>query len=69
MRNLDRMDGTRMPIWNSVETGWPFTDSARQGGRRILPAEARAAYGIRSSQAPEASSTSTTSSAGHARRP
>jgi hypothetical protein len=43
MRDLDGMDGRRMPIWNFVETGWPFTESAEQGGRRILPAEARAA--------------------------
>jgi hypothetical protein len=43
MRYLDGIDGKRMPIWNFVETGWPFTETAAQGGRRILPAEARAA--------------------------
>jgi hypothetical protein len=43
MRFLDAMDGQRKPIWNFVELGWPFTEGAAAGGRRILPAEARAA--------------------------
>jgi hypothetical protein len=43
MRFLDGMDGQRKPIWNFVETGWPFTESAAAGGRAILPAELRAA--------------------------
>jgi len=43
MRMLDGMDGQRKPIWAIVETGWPFTESATAGGRRILPAEAKAA--------------------------
>jgi hypothetical protein len=43
MRALDNTDGQRKPIWAFVETGWPFTESATAGGRRILPAEARAA--------------------------
>jgi hypothetical protein len=43
MRFLDGMDGQRKPVWMLVETGWPFTESASQGGRAILPAEMRAA--------------------------
>jgi hypothetical protein len=43
MRYLDSLDGKRKPIWNFVEVGWPFTESAAQGGRAILPAEIRAA--------------------------
>jgi hypothetical protein len=39
------------PIWMDVELGWPFTESAQQGGRRILPAEARSAVWHRSSPA------------------
>jgi hypothetical protein len=42
-RALDARDGQIKPQWNFVETGWPWTESASQGGRRILPAEARAA--------------------------
>jgi F5/8 type C domain/PKD domain len=44
MRFLDGMDGQRKPIWNFVETGWPWgEDPATQPHGRILPAEARAA--------------------------
>jgi PA14 domain len=43
MQFLDRMDGREQPVWNFVELGWPFTESAAQGGRRILPAELRSA--------------------------
>ncbi len=43
MRFLDAMDGARMPVWAFVETGWPFTESASQGGRSIQPAEIRSA--------------------------
>jgi hypothetical protein len=43
VRRLDAMDGARMPVWHVVELGWPFTESAAQGGRRILPAEIRSA--------------------------
>jgi PA14 domain len=43
MRHLDSLDGQRKPIWNVVELGWPFTESAAAGGRRILPDELRAA--------------------------
>jgi hypothetical protein len=43
MRFLDGMDGARTPIWNFVESGWPFTESASAGGRAIAPAELRAA--------------------------
>ena len=35
--------GSPEPIWMDVELGWPFTEAAAQGGRRILPAEARSA--------------------------
>jgi hypothetical protein len=40
---LDARDGRRKPIWNFVEVGWPFTESAAEGGRAIQPAEIRAA--------------------------
>ena len=30
------------PMWNFVEVGWPFTETAAQGGRAIAPAEVRA---------------------------
>jgi hypothetical protein len=43
MRALDARDGRRKPIWNFVEVGWPFTESAAEGGRAIQPAEIRAA--------------------------
>ena len=43
MRALDARNGRRKPIWSFVEVGWPFTDSAAEGGRAILPAEIRAA--------------------------
>ncbi|HZB30806.1 MAG TPA: hypothetical protein VE465_11640 [Streptosporangiaceae bacterium] len=43
VRRLDAVDGARMPVWHVVELGWPFTESAAQGGRRILPAEVRSA--------------------------
>jgi hypothetical protein len=32
-----------MPVWQSVELGWPFTEGASAGGRRILPDEIRSA--------------------------
>jgi hypothetical protein len=48
MRMLDGMTGgsaplDRKPIWNVVEVGWPFSETAAQGGRTILPAEIKAA--------------------------
>jgi hypothetical protein len=43
MRRLDARDGVRRPIWNFVETGWPFMESAAQGARAIRPQELRAA--------------------------
>jgi hypothetical protein len=43
MRALDARNGRRKPIWNAVEVGWPFTESAAEGGRAIQPAEIRAA--------------------------
>lgn len=43
MRMLDNMDSVRQPVWAFVETGWPFTESASQGGRAIQPAEMRSA--------------------------
>ena len=43
VRQLDARDGARQPVWNFIELGWPFTESAAAGGRRILPAELRAA--------------------------
>jgi hypothetical protein len=41
--HLDALDGVRQPVWHFVELGWPWTESADQGGRRILPAEIRSA--------------------------
>jgi hypothetical protein len=45
MRALDAMAGPvkGKPIWNFVEVCWPWTESAAQGARAILPAEVRAA--------------------------
>jgi hypothetical protein len=43
VRRLDAMDGVRMPVWHVVELGWPFTEGASAGGRRILPDEIRSA--------------------------
>jgi hypothetical protein len=43
MRFLDGLDGERKPIWNFVEVGWPFTETAAEGARTIAPAEVRAA--------------------------
>ena len=43
VRGFDILDGKRQPVWWVVETGWPFTESAAQGGRAILPDELRAA--------------------------
>jgi hypothetical protein len=43
VRRLDALDGKRMPVWHVIELGWPFTEGASAGGRRILPAEMRAA--------------------------
>jgi hypothetical protein len=43
VRRLDAMDGKRMPVWHVVELGWPFTEGAAAGGRRISPGELRAA--------------------------
>ena len=37
------MDGELQPIWNFVEVGWPFTETAAQGGRQIAPDEIKAA--------------------------
>jgi hypothetical protein len=43
IRALDAMDGQRRPIWNAVEVGWPFSETAAQGARAIQPAEVKAA--------------------------
>jgi len=43
LRHADASDGKMHPHWGFTETGWPFTESAAQGGRAILPAELRAA--------------------------
>ena len=46
VKNLRRAalsDGKAQPLWNFIETGYPFTESAAQGGRAILPAELRSA--------------------------
>jgi hypothetical protein len=43
VRRLDTTDAARMPVWHVVELGWPFTESAGRGGRRILPDEIRSA--------------------------
>ena len=31
------------PIWSFVEVGWPFTETAAQGGGLLLPEEIKAA--------------------------
>jgi hypothetical protein len=43
MRDLDGRDGIRRPIWNFVEVGWPYKETASEGARTIAPAEVRAA--------------------------
>ncbi|WP_271601011.1 hypothetical protein [Bradyrhizobium sp. CCBAU 45384] len=43
MRALNEMGGLRRPIWNFIEVGWPYTETAKQGGRAIAPAQVRAA--------------------------
>jgi hypothetical protein len=43
MRTLDATDGIRRPVWNFIEVGWPYTETAAQGARTIAPAEVRAA--------------------------
>jgi hypothetical protein len=43
VRALDAMDGPRKPIWNFVEVGWPFTETAAQNARSIGPGELKAA--------------------------
>jgi hypothetical protein len=43
MRALDATDGVRRPIWNVIEVGWPYTETAALGARAIAPAEVRAA--------------------------
>jgi hypothetical protein len=47
LRFLDGLDGAspaqRKPIWAFVELGWPFSETAAQGGRAIQPAEVRSA--------------------------
>jgi hypothetical protein len=43
LRDLDARDGRRQPIWTLVEVGWPFVESAEQGGRAITAPEIRAA--------------------------
>jgi hypothetical protein len=43
IRRLDALDGVRQPVWHFVELGWPATESAAAGGRRILPTEIRSA--------------------------
>ena len=43
MRALNAIGGSRKPIWNFVEVGWPSKESAAQNGRAILPAEIKAA--------------------------
>jgi hypothetical protein len=43
---IDRMRAlgtTHKPIWSFVEVGWPFSETAAQGGRSIEPAEIRSA--------------------------
>ncbi len=68
VRQLDAMDGKRQPIWAFVEVGWPFTQTAAEGGRRSHLLRCGRRSGSRSSLALVGSSTSTTPSAGRARR-
>ena len=43
LRHADLSDGRPQPLWNFVETGWPFSESAAEGARAIVPAELRSA--------------------------
>jgi hypothetical protein len=43
LRHADAADGSMHPHWAVVETGWPFSQTAAQGGRAIQPAEMRSA--------------------------
>jgi hypothetical protein len=43
LRALNAMGGSRKPIWNIIEVGWPASESAAQNARAILPAEIKAA--------------------------
>jgi hypothetical protein len=43
VRYLDGLDGKRMPVWNFVELGWPWSENPATNGGRILPAEIRSA--------------------------
>ena len=43
VRALAAMDGKPQPVWTVIEVGWPFTQTAAEGGRQIQPAEIRAA--------------------------
>ncbi len=43
MRAFNAMDRVRQPIWNVIEVGWPYTETAARSGRAIAPAEVRAA--------------------------
>jgi hypothetical protein len=43
LRQLDATDGQRKPQVGIVEVGWPFTETAAQGGRAITGPEFRAA--------------------------
>jgi hypothetical protein len=43
VRALDAKDGVIQPIWNFVEVGWPYSETAAQGARAIQPSEIKAA--------------------------
>jgi hypothetical protein len=43
LRHADASDGVMHPHWGFVETGWPFSQTAAEGARAILPAEIRSA--------------------------
>ncbi|QIG51818.1 hypothetical protein G5V57_31390 [Nordella sp. HKS 07] len=43
LRELDATDGVIHPVWGFVEVGWPWTETAAQGARQILPGEIKAA--------------------------
>jgi hypothetical protein len=43
LRHADASDGKMHPHWGFVETAWPFSQTAAEGGRAILPVEMRSA--------------------------
>jgi hypothetical protein len=47
LRHADASDGSMQPHWAVVETGWPFSQTAAQGGRRSCRPRCARPYGTR----------------------